>query len=192
VAATAAALRGFVDDLRRDDQVMVIGIGSDTEVLAPLTRDHSVAIAALMGLEPWGTTPLYDAALAAVDAIQEASGRRALILVSDGADRYSQTTANELVEHVRQRDVLLYPIAIAKSRPPVFAELATVTGGRSSFVPDLRDLPRTLQSIGNELRSQYLLGYAPPSARPGEWRSIDVTVNRPDVRVRARDGYRAR
>ena len=45
-----------------------------------------------------------------------------------------------------------------------------------------------------ELRVQYLLGYAPPRAHRGDgaWHAIDVAVNRPDARVRARDGYVSR
>jgi hypothetical protein len=46
-------------------------------------------------------------------------------------------------------------------------------------------------TIARELRFQYLLGYVPSRARSTEasWHAIDVTVGRPDVRVRARDGY---
>jgi hypothetical protein len=51
-----------------------------------------------------------------------------------------------------------------------------------------------MTSIARELRSQYLLGYAPSRERTGEpsWHGIDVTVTRPDLRVRARTGYAGR
>jgi Ca-activated chloride channel family protein len=73
----------------------------------------------------------------------------------------------------------------------VFAELAAVTGGRSFQVADVRKLPATLSAIAKELRFQYLIGYAPPARADNEggWRSIRVRMNRPNVRVRARDGY---
>jgi Ca-activated chloride channel family protein len=183
------AVRGLLSALRPDDEVMLLAIGSQSEVLAPLSRDRGPALAALDHVEPWGTTPLYDATLSAIDAIESSSGRRALILLSDGTDRYSDTPPTELLERVRRKDVLIYPVALARVRPPIFAEIAAVTGGRSFQVGDMSALPAALSTIAKELRFQYLLGYAPATpGRPG-WRSIRVTTSRPDVRVRARDGY---
>jgi len=183
------AVRSFLNALRPADQAMLVGIGSETEVLAPLSADRGLAMAALDRLDPWGTTPLYDATLSAVDSIEAASGRRALILISDGTDRYSQTKSADLLDRVRRKDVLIYPVAVGRTRDAVFAEMATVTGGRSFQAATVSALPTALSSIAGELRFQYLLGYAPPAGgRPG-WRSIQVRVNRPDIRVRAREGY---
>jgi Ca-activated chloride channel family protein len=194
LAVAKSAARTFVGALRPTDQVMVIAIGGDTEIVAPLSSDRSAALFALDRLEPWGTTPLYDAALIALDAIQTASGRRALMLLSDGTDRYSNTLAADLVEQARRRDVLIYPVAIGSSRPPLFAELAAATGGRSFHAREPRELVSTMDTIARELRFQYLLGYVPArgvSTDPA-WHAIDVTVTRPDVRIRARDGYFSR
>jgi Ca-activated chloride channel family protein len=191
IAAATSAVRGFIAGLLPRDQLMLLAIGSEIETRAPLSTDRAAALASLAGLEPWGTTPLYDGARAAIDAIHASAGRRALVLLSDGSDRYSATTAATLIDHARRRNVLVYPIAIGRSRPAVFVELASVTGGRSAVVSDLRQLQPTLEALARELRAQYLLGYSPDRPRETEsrWRSIGVRVNRPDVRVRARDGY---
>jgi VWFA-related protein len=116
--------------------------------------------------------------------------------MSDGVDRDSSTTATALIAAARERGVLIYPIAIGGPPPPLFAELAGVTGGRA-LIPDEKHVDAQLAALARELRQQYMLGYAP--ARPlaadrqqsgtREWRSIDVTVTRPDISVRARDGY---
>jgi Ca-activated chloride channel family protein len=183
--------RTFIGALKPQDQVMVVAIGGDTAIVAPLSADHGAAIAAVDRLDAWGTTPLYDATVAALDSIQPAKGRRALVLLSDGTDRYSETSAAALVDQVRRRDVLVYPVAIGPVRPAVFAELAAASGGRSFLVTDPRELSSTLTAIARELRSQYLLGYT-PSRTKGErpaWHAIDVLVDRPAVVVRARDAY---
>jgi Ca-activated chloride channel family protein len=90
---------------------------------------------------------------------------------------------------------MIYPIALGRSRPPVFVELASLTGGRSFELRDIRQLSDVLRQIARELRYQYLLGYTPSHPaephRP-EWRSITVSVKAPNARVRARDGYLAR
>jgi Ca-activated chloride channel family protein len=193
LSASKAAARALVDALRADDQVMVVAIGSETEVVAPLSQDREAAIRAVDRLDTWGATPLYDAAVLAIDAVQHASGRRALVLLSDGVDRGSDVSAADLLDRARHRDVIVYPIGIGDARPPVFAELAAATGGRSFFLKNAsRDLGAEMTAIARELRLQYLIGYAPPSPVAAGWHSIDVTVNRPRARVRARDGYFAR
>jgi Ca-activated chloride channel family protein len=189
-----SAARTFLGELRPADDALLVAIGSEVTPME-LTNDRSKQYAALNELDTFGSTSLYDAIVFAIDAIQKAKGRRALVLLSDGSDRYSTLTATDALERARRSDVMIYPIALGRERPPVFAELATVTGGRSFHVRDTRTLPDTLRAIARELRYQYLLGYTPSRpivAGQQEWRSIGVTVTRPGARVRARDGYLAR
>jgi Ca-activated chloride channel family protein len=193
--AAVGAARTFLGELRPVDQSMILAIGSEIETIAPLSTDRGAQQMALAGLTPWGTTGLHDAIIQAIDAIQAAKGRRALVLLSDGSDRYSHASAADALERARRSDVMVYPVAFGRTRPPLFAELAALTGGRSFQPSDPAQLTTTMRTIANELRHQYLLGYTP--ARPvgtGEeqWRSIAVRVNRADVTVRARDGYLAK
>jgi Ca-activated chloride channel family protein len=198
LALAKTGARALAAALRPGDQLMVVAIGSETTVLAPLSADRATALAALEPLDAWGTTPLYDATIAAIEQIQAATGRRALILLSDGNDRYSRASAADVVARARASDVLIYPVATGRARPPIFAELATVTGGRSVFLNEARELQSTLTAIARELRLQYLLGYSAPNGARGpaeahHWRSIRVEVaSRPDVRIRHRTGYFSR
>jgi Ca-activated chloride channel family protein len=195
LATAISAARIFLGELRPEDESMLISVGSRTEVVAPLSRDRRAQLAALSSIDAFGTTGLYDSIIAAVDAVQPARGRRALLLLSDGSDRYSTATAEQALERARASDVLIYPIALGRARPSVFAELATLTGGRSFHVQDVRRLPETVRTIATELRSQYLLGYSPLKpivAGSNEWRSITVAVKQAGVTVRARDGYLAK
>jgi len=192
LASAKAATRVFLGELRREDESMLIAVGSTTEIIAPLSPDRKPQLDAISALDAFGTTALYDSIVAAIDAVQPARGRRALILLSDGSDRYSAVSAAAALERARAADVLIYPIAFGRTRPEMFAELATLTGGRSYHVPEAKRLPEIIRAIAAELRNQYLLGYSPSRAIvPGrqEWRSIGLTVQRPGVTVRARDGY---
>jgi Ca-activated chloride channel homolog len=195
LALGKSAARAFLDELRPQDESMLMAVGSQVEVVAPLSTDRRAQLAALSRLDAFGTTGLYDSIVVAIDAIQPAKGRRALVLLSDGVDRYSKTTAGETIDRARRSDVLVYPVALGRARPPVFAELATLTGGQSFHVRDPKRLIETVRAIARELRHQYLLGYTPSRqivAGREEWRSIDVRVARPAIRVRARDGYLVR
>lgn len=187
-----AAARGFLDRLRPDDQAMAIGISSDVEVAAPLSTDRDRLAEALAGLQPWGATSLNDAIVAALDLIGPGKGRRALIVLSDGEDRYSGTSEAGVLERARRAGVLVYPIAVGRHDSALFPRLAVLTGGRSFHPSDPKRLARALDDISRELRHQYLLGYAPARGQePGAetWHAIQVRVRRPDVQVRARDGY---
>ena len=190
MAKTAA--RVFVASLRPDDRVMLISISGEVEVLSPLDTNRTPLLNALSALDPWSTTSLHDAVIRSIELLNGETGRRALVLLSDGEDRYSTATANDVLTRARTADVMVYPIAIGRTRPALFPEIATLTGGRSFHLRDPKELQATLQTIAEDLRSQYLLGYdpsRPPTGGAQEWRSIVVRVNRPGVTVRARSGY---
>jgi Ca-activated chloride channel family protein len=189
------AAKEFLNALRPEDQSMIVAIGSEVETVSPLSTDRAAQAQAVARLENWGTTGLYDAIIQAIDAIQAAKGRRALVLLSDGTDRYSTATAAQALERSRRSDVMVYPIALGRTRPALFAQLASLTGGRSFKPADPKELIETVRTIADELRHQYLLGYTPSTPlTPGEeqWRTITVRVNRTGATVRARDGYLAR
>ncbi len=157
---------------------MIIAVGSQVEVVSPLSTDRAAQRDAINRLDAFGTTGLHDAIIHAIDDVQPARGRRALIVLSDGNDRYSEASAATTLERARRSDVMIFPIAIGATRPSLFAELATLTGGRSFHARDGAALAETLKSIAHELRHQYLLGYAPTRpavAGSNEWRSISVS-----------------
>jgi Ca-activated chloride channel family protein len=186
------ASQTFLRALKPADRAMVVAISSDADVIAPLTMDRLEQSRAIAGLDPWSTTALHDGIIAALDRLEPEPGRQALVLFSDGVDRYSTKSSSDVLERARRSSALVYPIAIGRTRPPLLAELAVLTGGRSFLLRDIKELDKTLADIARELRYQYLLGYTPmDSIKPGtrEWRSIRVAVKRPGLRVRARDGY---
>ncbi len=188
------ASQAFLRELKPGDRSMVVAISNEADVIAPLSSDRESQSRAIAAVDPWSTTALHDAIIAALDRLEPEPGRQALILFSDGADRYSRHTAAEVLDRARRSNALIYPIAIGKNRPALLAELAVLTGGRSFQLRDPRELEKTLALIARELRHQYLLGYTPaePIVRGNrEWRAIAVTLanQRPGLRIRARDGY---
>jgi Ca-activated chloride channel homolog len=185
--------RALLLELADHDRAMLVAIGSEVEVPVPLTADRGAVVAALLALDPWGSTALHDAVVTAFDAIEPAPGRRALVLVSDGLERNSRRSPADVLARVRASDVLAYPLVLQRDVPPVLEQLAAATGGRAQPVGRLGDLPTAMRRIASELRHQYLLGYQPLRAtQAGEYRHIQVRVSRPGHIVRARAGYLAR
>lgn len=186
------ASTSFLRALGAGDRSMVLAIGSTAEVVAPLSADRDSQIRAVGSLDAWSTTALHDAIVAGLDRLAPEPGRQALVLFSDGVDRYSRAGADDVLARARRTAALVYPIVIGR-RPPLLPELAVLTGGRSFELRDARALDATLTRIVRELHHQYLLGYAPAAPGNGEpgWRAIRVELRepRPGVRIRARDGY---
>jgi Ca-activated chloride channel family protein len=179
---------GFLRALRPEDLALIVAIGTGVEAFGELSADRSGQEAALDNLVPWGTTSLHDAILEVLDRVEQGSGRRAVIILSDGQDRYSTATQADVVARVREGDVLVYGITLAAQPSPLFTTLADLSGGRSFHVTRAEALAGVFATISRELRTQYLLGYAPPPG-PAGWRTIEVQVGRPGAGVRARSGY---
>ena len=141
------ASQTFLRQLRPADRSMAVAIGSDAEIIAPLSNDHAQQQRAIDALDPWSTTSLHDAIISILDRLEPEPGRLAVIVFSDGVDRYSAATAVQVIERARRSQALVYPITLAKNRPPLAAELAVASGGRSFLIRDARALDETFTTI---------------------------------------------
>lgn len=156
-----------------------------------------------------GRTALLDAVYLALDHMRRARhGRKALLVLSDGADNSSRYSAGEVRNLVRESDVQIYSIGIFESfpvrgrtpeeiaGPGLLADLAEETGGRSFDVRKICELPDIAAKIGNELRNQYELAYRPSNRqRDGRYRRVQVKLVQPKglpaLRLHWRAGYYA-
>lgn len=148
-----------------------------------------------------GQTAIIDAVYLAADQITKYEKstsatdrkRRALILVSDGEDRSSFYTQQQLFELLRETDVQIYVVGFVKElssergfitksaqgKAKAFLEkLATETGGKAYFPNDVSELNGIAREIASELRTQYSIGYVPSNDRnDGTYRQIKVLVD---------------
>jgi Ca-activated chloride channel family protein len=148
-----------------------------------------------------GQTAIIDAIYLAADQVTKyektTSGvdrkRRALILVSDGEDRSSFYTQQQLFDLLRESDVQIYVVGFVKDlssekgfitkspqgKAKAFLErLAAETGGKSYFPNDVSELNSIAREIASELRTQYSIGYLPSNDRKdGTYRNIKVMID---------------
>ncbi|HET9271760.1 MAG TPA: VWA domain-containing protein [Vicinamibacterales bacterium] len=188
------AAEGFLRQLQPGDRSMVIAINAEAEVVAPLDAPRDTQLRAVAALDAWSTTALRDAVVKTLDRLEPEPGRQALVVFSDGTDRYSQVSAAAMLERARRGSALVYPIVFGRDQiSSLLSDAARLTGGRAVALRDARGLDAALGSIARELRHQYLLGYAPAGrAEAGRWHPIRVRVRGQEAgawRVRARDGY---
>jgi VWFA-related protein len=149
---------------------------------------------------PKGTL-LYDAVyLASSEKLQKETGRKALVLLTDGGDQGSEETLANAIEAAQRSEVIVYVIMIAArgfggtysgSGAGAMHKLADQTGGRViNAGNDSKKLRTAFDEIGTELRSQYMIGYTPTNATmDGKYRKLELKTVAPDLKIQARKGY---
>jgi len=178
-------------------------------------RDYSSTVSGLKPLlkqlKGEGNTPLHDAILAASKELRvRPERRRALILISDGADSASQATLREVEKQTFLAGVSVYAIDLVNTeksarRSPerqaaaqTMKQIAQESGGRyittegGFFLLTSRmKLKRIFTDLIDELHSQYTITYEPSNLRrQGRWRTIRVNLEQADLTARTRLGYR--
>ena len=156
----------------------------------------------LKAIPDGGNTAVRDAIVFSLRSLAGASGRSALILLTDGIDTVSRTDAAALERAVQSTAVTIYPVAypasvVGDGPDPQAAlkelqALARVTGGRLFKLSGEKGLAAALDENVADLRAQYVLGFAPdPNRNAGRLRKLSVDVRgRGKVVVRHRVGYR--
>jgi Ca-activated chloride channel family protein len=197
-----AAIRFFRKVMRSKDEAAIYSIETDSYLAQPLTSDvlrleHTIA----MFGRPEGGTSLFDAIVNASSYLRPYSGRRVLVIVSDGIETTSRHTDFDLVvRHVLADDCQVYVVqtglyeganlrALAAERR--MEQLTSQTGG-AVYLPKTTDqLDLAFDQIAADLAHQYVLSYYPGAdQRDGRLHLLDLKIKtRNDVRVRSRKGY---
>jgi VWFA-related protein len=185
----------FLAAVPEGNQVTLLGFNDTAFTLTRRATNPADRVKAVARLAPWGSTALYDVVLRAIGMLGRQTGRKALVVFTDGEDQGSHATIADVERGLQASDVTLYMIGQGRgvtrdSLRTVMDRLAAPTGGRALFTDSIDELRGAFAALLDELSNQYLLGYVPPRPRPGEtWRSIAVEVEGyPEIR--ARQGYR--
>jgi VWFA-related protein len=190
------AVKGFLGDVPPQDQVTLLGFNDNIFTLTRKTTDPGERTKAVDRLAPWGSTALYDVILRGVEMLGRQTGRKALVVFSDGEDQGSHATMGDVERRLQSSDVTLYMIGQGRGvtmepLKKVMERLSAPTGGRALFTDSLDELHTAFGQLLDELSNQYLLGYqSTNSKRDDAWRKIKVDVDG-HSEVRARQGYRA-
>jgi VWFA-related protein len=145
-------------------------------------------------------TVLYDAVVKASNEImKKQSGRKALLLLTDGVDVGSDATVTDAAEAAQRADTLIYSILFSDSGFYSFGgadgsrgltKMARETGGGFYEVSKKHGIEQIFDAIQDELRSQYSLGYVSDQpVRISEFRKIQLSVKEKGLVVQARDRY---
>ncbi len=128
--------------------------------------------------------------------------RKAIVILSDGMDTYSKASSEKAVESALAVGASIFAVDMSSLESGGFSEtgrarrqlkgFAEKTGGRFISTPGGPALRDAFTGIANELGQQYTIAYRPVNQkRDGKWRALEVKVQREDLTVRTRKGYRA-
>ena len=191
-----SAVKQFLGEVPPQDQVTLLGFNDNIFTLTRKTTDPAERIKAVDRLAPWGSTALYDVLLRGVEILGRQTGRKALVVFTDGEDQGSHATIKDVERRLQSSDITLYMIGQGRgvTMEPlkrIMERLSTPTGGRALFTDSADDLQIAFADLLDELSNQYLLGYQSSNTRRDDaWRKIKVDVDGHHD-VRARQGYRA-
>jgi VWFA-related protein len=189
------AVKEFLAAVPPQDQVTLLGFNDTIFTMMRKATDQAERVKAVDRLAPWGSTALYDVILRGIDMLGRNTGRKALVVFTDGEDQGSHATLPDVERRLQASDLTLYMIGQGRgvtleSLKKVMERLAVPSGGRAFFTENVDMLHEAFADLLDELSNQYLLGYASSnSKRDDAWRRIKVDVDG-HHEVRARQGYR--
>jgi VWFA-related protein len=190
-------------------QVDPEGFTSDPEQLIRILRTE---------LQEEGPTPLWNAVNVGIMSLLEEEGRRVVLVFTDGDDnpmnfRLNNQTLVDVMERAQRENVMIYAVGLASTTPPGggfgrrggfgggfgggimgnrpdpgLATLAAETGGGYFELTRAEDLASTFARVADELHRQYALGFE-PAKLDGKTHKLDVKVQRPGAKPRARKSY---
>ena len=211
MAMVRQAASGLLRTLKPGDRAALVEFRDQIVLGQPMTDDLGRVASALESLSAHGGTSLYNALYVTLRDFQKGSAkqstvrRRAIVVLSDGADTGSLISFDEVLDLARRAGVTVYTIGMQSSSPLVrsnarrfFSQtdfglrtLAEETGARAFFPTTGTEVKHVYAAIASELASQYAIGYTSRNPhQDGAWRKVLVRIgSRPGVRSRTRTGY---
>ncbi len=212
IVRAKAGAKKFIHTLKEDDEAFIIDFDSEVKVLQGFTSDKGKLLTAVDSVVAEGATNLNLALWEGIKKLKDKTGRKVIILLSDGWDTVNDITEEEVLEAAKSAEVKIYSIGIRIEMDSFYGRLLSRyikqkgrgeialesfcdwTGGEAFFPSSVSRLDKIYLQIARELRSQYSMAYTSTNQKQdGTWRTIQVKIpNRPDLIVRTRKGYYAR
>jgi len=208
-----SAALAFIRASNPEDQVFLIGFNEEVELLQDYTNDIDEITDSLENTIVSGGTALYDAVYLGVQKTHAGSKpKKALVVITDGEDKDSYYSLDEMVAKVQESDVQVFAVGFLSAIPDkglfgrfnksapekardALQRICEETGGKAFFPKDISEMGAIVAEIAHELRNQYSIGFTSSnSTRDGSWRRMKIELNAKDMKdihVRCRRGYYA-
>jgi Ca-activated chloride channel family protein len=194
------AIAEFVRSLDGPDRVAFYSYSRDLSRATTLTADRSQVLHGVRTTVAGDDAALYNALLMTVRDAGQNTGRKVIVVFSNGPDNFSMVPPEDVAELAQSKGIPIYMISTRETKlepvsSTVFKRMSAATGGEAYFAKTWKQQQKAFASIRNDLAHLYSLSYY-PQANPNQgWRAITVKLvgdraKGCGCRVRTRNGYR--
>jgi VWFA-related protein len=192
------AIADFVRSLESANKVAFYSYSRDLSRAALLTSDRSQVLRAARTTVAGDDAALYNCLLLTVQDAAHFTGRKVIVVFSNGPDNYSMVPPEDVAELAQSTGTTIYMVSTVDAHlepisNAVFQRMTAATGGKVYFAHSWKDEQSAFASIRDDLAHLYSLSYYPkPNANRG-WRTITVRLasdQHKRYHIRTRDGYR--
>jgi VWFA-related protein len=196
IGAAKEAAKAYVSGMRSGDQAGLITYDTQVYTVQPITSDTAALTSAIDGLKTGSDTAMYNALIEAEKELDGVSGRKAIIVMTDGMDNQSSSTADDVINGIGQSGLSISAIGFGDTTVSGQAgldeaglqSLAEKAGGQYAFASDAQTLSTLYQQYGESLQSEYAITYVSPATlRDGVNRNLTVSLS--EVGVSAEGAY---
>ena len=185
IGAAKGAAKAYVSGMRAGDQAGLITYDTQVYTVQPLTSDIPTLVSAIDGLQTGSDTAMYNALIEAEKALESVSGRKAIIVLTDGMDNQSSSTADDVINSIGESGLSISAIGFGDTTATGqegldeagLQDLAERAGGQYAFATDAQTLSTLYRQYGQSLQSEYAITYVTPSKlRDGINRGLTVSL----------------
>ena len=192
------AITEFIRSLDHPDRVAFYSYSRDLYRASLLSADQWQVLRGVRATVAGDDAALYNALLLTLKDATQFSGRRVVVVFSNGPDNASMVSPEDVRELAQSEGIPIYMISTQEARldpvsTAVFERMSASTGGKAYFAKNWRDQQKAFASIRDDLAHLYTLSYYPQPNPNRGWRSITVKLvsdGSKKYRVRTRSGYR--
>jgi VWFA-related protein len=192
------AIADFIRSLEGVSQVALYSYSRDLSKVAPLTPDRSQVLRGVRSTVAGDDAALYNGLLLTVKDAARLTGRKAIVVFSNGPDNASLVPPEDVAELAQSTGTIIYMISTqaAETEPvstAVFERMSKATGGKAYFSKDWQSEKQAFASIRDDLAHLYAISYYPQPNPNRGWRAISVKLvgkNLQKYHIRTRAGYR--
>ncbi|HTZ75222.1 MAG TPA: VWA domain-containing protein [Candidatus Aquilonibacter sp.] len=192
------AIADFVQSLQGPDRVALYSYSRDLFRASDLTPNRLQVLRSVRETVAGDNAALYDAILLTLRDAANISGRRVIVVFSNGPDNASLAPPEDVEELAQSEGVAIYMISTHQAEQDplstkVFERISSSTGGEVYFARNWTEEKKAFNSIRNDLSHLYSLYYYPQMNPNRGWRALTVKLKGPSegrFRIRARSGYR--
>lgn len=193
------AIAEFIRTLDSNDRVAFYSYSRDLSRDSLLTPNRSQVLRGVRSTVAGDDAALYNGLLLTLEDAAQFSGRRVVVVFSNGPDNASMIAPEHVLDLAQAQGVPIYMVCTRKARldpisTAVFDRMSAATGGTAYFSKNWEDEQKAFRSIRNDLAHLYSLSYYPAPNPNRGWRKITLKLTGVEhakkYHIRTRTGYR--